>query len=97
MTGTLEIFVKHMTLGEESIGTRFDAASPENLASQLQDMGFTALAVVSVPVQPGNQPARMWTGVSPDGRAARIVAWVDVPFDETAIGKALAAGQIARE
>lgn len=59
--------------------------------------GYTGIAEAAPVERAGRLPVAEWTAQTPDGRDAVVVLWEEVPFEETAHGKALAAANAPDE
>lgn len=88
--GSLEVVI-----GNESQAQRVKVASLASIPAILaNNFGITSVAVATPPVKVGSVTAAgTWKGTR-SGTACVARLWQDIPFEETAIGRALAAGEI---
>lgn len=87
--GSVEIR-KHTGESMGVVGQRWTVAAVPVVLETLH--GITELEAVEPEAQPtGRVPEAQWTGVDAQNQPVTVMLWADIPFDETAIGKAIAA------
>lgn len=89
IVGSLEVIV-----GNQSTAQRVRVASLTSIPAILANNFGVTSATPGDPVTVGTvTSAGAWTGVKA-GKPVSARLWVDIPFEQTAIGRALAAGEI---
>lgn len=89
ITGSIEILIEG-----ESVGLTVAAATVATVPIVVQAIyGYTNVTPAEPQERAGRLPLAEWTATTPAQRTARIVLWPEPAFDETAIGRALAAAR----